>query len=471
MTATSFSTNFEYLNRQWESMKAVYLEAKKDVVGNEVLEKIKKNCTLKLIDREQYQSLNDPKVCDMDVIIDIVGGINNFIKNMEVIKVDGRYVSVANEDIPYNLHIHKPLAHVAHYIFYNNPDHQSKLADLVTCGKLICPQIRAFDFDLKGTVSMLTDLESGNCFGKNILRVSRYATFIEVSLKVPSDSIKKVKRMVDEYLSKTRRDEACVHCFSMHCDNSTEDVEDRIIVELWRNETSMKIHKESDNFLFLTSRLNTLGCLNYVLSTRDYGDVLVSYPKLPSQALIDSEINLFHVVVEFRINGGQKDKFIKLLDEYANRCRTIVDCYQTALTQVTAGAPTDKRYFVVFHCFANAQAWTTLSNTDYFRKWMKQLYTVCDIFPRRGCASINLVDSPTPLESTNTSAAINQLFKCYNREHAEAYIYISYKEHRGDATCLQTNRIDYPKVIKSNCALIKIIAAAANFIDVQVYCF
>ena len=416
-----------------------------------------------VLDHEAYINGVNNEFVEMDIIFDTIGG-RSFDRSMKAVRAHGCYVSIGNESVPKSSY-HSNLSFVGNHKVRHDLENIRYLMDLV--GKrnaIVFPPIQTFDFTVKGVVDMMNKLKLRTTVEKLVLRVSRYAMFVEINLKIPSDFLKKVKHYLDQYLTATKKDNACVQCFSLRSDISTDVLEDRILVELWRNETSLNEHKSSECYRTFVNRMSSLGCFNYAHFARDLRDVLVSCPKIPSQTELDTNSNMFHVIAEFDIAPGCKNTFYNLFMEYSTATSQRENFALSAVTQVVSGAPDGKTFFILFHSSYTAQAWTDLSNTEYVQNWLKKVYKVSNLHPRRGTSTLN-----NEISSTNT--LIRSALGVFHADSIQSFFRISYNEHCNDNSCLRMARPDLPKTVISGCALIQVVAAAGNNYDVQVRIF
>ena len=412
-----------------------------------------------IYDHESFCSGNIcENLMDIDVIVDTIGGRRSFERSMRVIRVGGRFVSTANEPVVHKAN-HPNLSYMENHIARHDIGNQRYLMEKKD--SLIFPPVETFDFSVAGVLRMVDKIRDRTNSCKLVLRVSKYAMFMNINLKIPAEHVKKVSHFVDQYISFMKLDEACVHCYSMRSDMSTELLEDRMIVAMWRNESSLDLHKESEYHKIFIGRMTSLGCYNYTFLQKDLSDVLVSCPQLPSQQAIDSDGSMFHVYVEFDIAPGCRDEFFAEYMRYNSLVRNRDVFLMSALTDAVSGAPEGKKFFGLFHICRSAQAWTEFSNTAILQGWLRGVYRLCNVYARRGYSSISKdIRAINPLMNS-VKEILHPLVKSrYNR--------ISYAYHFNDSTCLRMEELDVPTIAVSGCAIIRVIAVTAHDYDVQV---
>lgn len=129
-----------------------------------------------IIDYRKEDWSKHPSLVGIDAVFDTAGEVGAFGKvsaeDSKLVKVGGRFVSIANFDVGFDPNGHQPrFDFAAFYCLSNSSEVQDKLAAELVAGKIKVDIDKTFEFSKDGAVEMMKYIESGKGRGKNIMKI------------------------------------------------------------------------------------------------------------------------------------------------------------------------------------------------------------------------------------------------------------------------------------------------------------
>eukprot|EP01036_Dinobryon_divergens_P034323 gene34323-44341_t len=125
-----------------------------------------------IINYEKEKWYESSSLRDIDLVFDTVGEVGGFANatgSAGLLKANGAFVSIANQEAGYDPKGHPPLTFAAFFGLWNSREVQDGLLDLIAKGKLRIVIDSKFPFTAEGVKSIFDKVEGKKSLGKNIL--------------------------------------------------------------------------------------------------------------------------------------------------------------------------------------------------------------------------------------------------------------------------------------------------------------
>eukprot|EP01035_Chromulina_nebulosa_P021921 gene21921-28382_t len=125
-----------------------------------------------IINYNEVEWENVSELHGIDAVYDTIGQEGTFAKAKKILKSDGRFITIANQEPGYDPTAHPPLAHAAFFGLSGNGEELTYLINLVKDGKLKVVIDGEFPFTNQGVIDLLEKTAGGKSTGKNVLIIS-----------------------------------------------------------------------------------------------------------------------------------------------------------------------------------------------------------------------------------------------------------------------------------------------------------
>jgi len=311
-----------------------------------------------------------------DVVLDNLTDTNVFLRRKTILKQSGTYIATISTDICSTIINDTGYNFAGHYFLQNCPEHQDMLANLLLEGKIKCPITDIVDFNIEGARTIMDKIATGKSTGVHILRVSSIAFFVLFHFKICRTISIEAMQIIRNYVVEVKKDQSCLFCCYIKCDEYSEEYEEWVLIELWNNERAMRSFQVSPPFFYLKSISMDKNWFNLLRISRDCADVLLYSLQSPITGVAN---DFFYVAVVVKVFIRCEDNFVIMLKAHNAKNRSSPGCILYTFTKVLSDNADDIVEYVIYYIHTSMETFDESDELVELLKSCKDFYKVCNV--------------------------------------------------------------------------------------------
>ena len=219
------------------------------------------------------------------------------------------------------------LSFILNNLLVSNTDHQDLIAEYVINGEIKCPISGYHDFSVEGVQALFAAQE--NSFGKQIVRIVPSAYYSFISLEAASKALTEESRIaLINYGLATQRMPNNIYCDVQRVKSSRTENENWIVVQLWRDLSSLQAHLSSSEHKINISKWEAFGfTIKFNRIFRDFMDDQAAPRKVRAalqKSSFQRSVYRFYLMMEYPHEAEATVMF--MLRESKTRVQSISNC-------------------------------------------------------------------------------------------------------------------------------------------------